>query len=596
MQKISKHFANIKIILSANSSPTGLFILFMLAMMNVGIANASSAKNAPTTVTKIAPNANAELVKFHERFQPAQLVKMGDRVHMSFGHDYANFTFIEGDDGVIMVDTGFQINRAKHALEDFRKLSNKPIKAIVYTHVHADHRGGSPVFAKEAQGDLPVYAPAGWQERHEYDISPIRPLVVRRALSQFGMMLPVGEQGTVGAGIGPVTRLDGGAKFVLPTVTVTDRTEVTISGVRMVFIPTPGDIESNMMVWLPDDKVLITGDLLGGTLPYIATARFERDREAQKFVAGLDKVSQYPAQYIAPGHGRPLMGKKDVQDVVQVNRDVSQFLADQVTRYVVKGYTPDQIVDTLKLPPHLASHPDLQPHYHKLGWLIRGMYLKRAGWVHNTLSLIRHTNSEEAKRLVELLGGIDQVAQHALKAQNNADYPWAAQLAQYALEIDPDHSLARDVKMEAFQGIANSTRSANERNFLLTSIKDMKKEIPWQRVFVGTGLNSQANLPSAKMLEMMRFRFKAENALEAQMTLGVSIEGETDNYALQVRRGILIVHKESSQKLDGKVVLHKKILLKLSVGALTWSKALAMGAIKIEYGNETVKQFVQLIE
>ena len=59
---------------------------------------------------------------------------MGTRVHMAFGYDYANFSFIEGDDGVIVVDTGFYSNPAARALADYRKLVKKPIKAIIYPH------------------------------------------------------------------------------------------------------------------------------------------------------------------------------------------------------------------------------------------------------------------------------------------------------------------------------------------------------------------------------------------------------------------------------------------------------------------------------
>ncbi|MBI9075355.1 MAG: MBL fold metallo-hydrolase [Desulfatibacillum sp.] len=546
-----------------------------------------------SAVKKIAPAVNPKLQEFQEIFNPPRFVKMGDRVQMAFGYDYANFSFVEGDDGVIVIDTGFYSNPVARALKDYRALVKKPIKAIVYTHVHYDHRGGSPVFVKESGGDIPIYAPAGWREHALYDRSGLRPTIVRRGLSQFGILLPVGDDGTVGAGIGPVTRADGEAGFVPPTVTVKERMELTICGVRMEFIPTPADIESNMMVWLPDDKVLVTGDLLGGTLPYVATARFEKDRSALKFVAGLDKALQFDPSYVVPGHGRALLGEKDVMDVLSVNRDACQFLADQVTRFVNKGYSPDQIIDCLTLPPHMASHPDLQPYYHRLDWLVRGLYLKRAGWVSDGVSLTRLTDKQGAIRLTDLLGGPDKTTEHAQKAYNDGDYRWAAQLANYVLVVDPSHKLAGDVQRESFRGIAYATESANERNYLLTILKE---DIPWKKIYAGTGIQVRQRQSSSELLELMRVRFKAEKALTEKMVIGISIEGEPDTHTLEAKQGILVYRQGLSENSDGKLSLSRDMLVKLSVGALSWSDALAMGAIKAEEGQEAVKKFASWID
>jgi len=553
-----------------------------------------SRAQAEKAVTRLEPGVNQQLLQFQSRFTPPRLIKMGDRVTMAYGYDYANFAFIEGDDGIIMIDTGFYTNRAAHALKDYRKSNKKPILAIIYTHVHYDHRGGSPVFLKEAKKDIPVYAPAGWKERLDYDLSEMRPLVVRRGMAQFGMLLPEGKEGTVGAGIGPVTRADGRSGFVVPTVTVTTPMEVTTGGVRLQMVPTPGDIESHMMVWLPDEKVLCTGDLLGGTLPYVATARFERDREARKFVLSLDRALKYHAEYVVPGHGRPLMGTEDVRDVLLANRDAAQFLDDQVTRYTVKGYSPDEIIDVLQLPPHLADHPDLQPHYHKLAWLIRGMYLKRAGWVNDIISLVRHTDSEEAKRLVSLLGGADKVTDCAAEAMGQQDYPWAARLAHYVLTVDPKNQRADEILTEALKGIAYTTKSANERNYILT----MLKKVPWQKVFVATGRNARKMQPSKDLLQLMGFRFRAEDAMNLQMILGATIQNgkKTEDFTLEARRGILVVRDGRPEIADGRVRMARKTLLELAIGGISWQKALDDGAVTVTEGGDTVDQFVPLIE
>lgn len=571
-----------------------LAIALMVAMSS--ISNASEG-----VVKSLIPSANPKLVEFQKKnFSPAKLIKMGERVRMSIGHSYSNFTFIEGDDGVIVVDTGLFTNRAKHALTDYRKLVDKPIVAIIYTHTHGDHRGGSPIFVKAANKDIPIYGPDGWKERLDYDKSDQMELVKNRAMSQFGMLLPAGNTGTVGAGIGPITKTgDGASDFVLPNKTVPKSgMKLTISGVKMQFIPTPGDIESHMMVWLPDDKVMISGDTLGGTLPYISTARFEVERDARKMASSLDLIMSYPAEYVIPGHGRPLIGKKDIKDVIIATRDVSLFLADQLTRYSRKSYSPDTIIDILKLPPHLSKHPDLQPHYHKLDWLIRGMYLKRGGWAVNTLELVRHTDSEEAKRMVKLLGGVDKTTEHALNAFNQADYPWAVQLSTQVLYVQPKHKLATRIKIESLRGIAYSTESANERNYSLTKVAEMAGKMPWGKIYSRVSYLPRSKQSNSELLELLRTRFKAEDAFELTMTIGITVKGENKNteHTIELHKGILLHKGHAGSAVDATITIDRKLLVSLSTGAISWLDALRKNKIHVNTGQASVEHFVKLID
>lgn len=86
---------------------------------------------------------NPQLLAFHEQFATPTLQKMSNRVYGAFAFEYSNFTFIEGDDGVIVVDTGWYRGGMTRALAEFRKISNKPVVALMYTHSHVDHTGAS---------------------------------------------------------------------------------------------------------------------------------------------------------------------------------------------------------------------------------------------------------------------------------------------------------------------------------------------------------------------------------------------------------------------------------------------------------------------
>jgi len=566
-------------------------LVFMIQFLLIVVSGNTYADN-----NEFHHEVNLQLDTFQkETFKKPELKKIGSRVTMAFSYDYSNFTFIEGEDGVIVVDTGFYTNNAKHALDDYRKLVSKPITAIIYTHVHNDHRGGSPVFMKQAQSDIPVIAPKGWQERHDYDTSPLRPMIVKRGLSQFGMLLPDGKEGTVGTGIGPITHMNGQSLFVLPNQTILDKTTINISGIEMQLIPLPGDIESHMMVWLPKEKVLISGDLLGGTLPFIATARFEADRKAESFVNGLNTILDYDADYLIPGHGRALLSSNDIIDVVTANRDVTEYLLDQVTRYIAQGKSVDYIIDVLKLPPYLENHKDLQPHYHRLEWLIRGLYLKRAGWVSDTLSLVQLTKSEQAKRLIKLLGGTSAVLEAAKKSIEEQDYRWAIQLADYIWTIDSTNQESVEILIDGYRNIANITMSANERNFSLTEVKSLSGNLPWNKFLAKSTFVNQKNLSNEKLLTFLKYRYKPEMNYGYSGHILIHVDGDDSRYLVNIVNGVLRVVQTDQVDIKDKVVISHLQLRKVVSGLATFSGLLKANAIEIEGDNARIETLFSML-
>ena len=77
------------------------------------------------------------------------MIRAGERVWQAVAYDESNVSMIVGNDGVILVDTGMLPSVAQEIREEFRKITPLPVRAIIYTHGHGDHTGGSPVFAAD---------------------------------------------------------------------------------------------------------------------------------------------------------------------------------------------------------------------------------------------------------------------------------------------------------------------------------------------------------------------------------------------------------------------------------------------------------------
>src|SRR5215469_3683024 len=79
-----------------------------------------------------------------------QEIGAGLYAYISANDASANATFLVSDQGVLVVDTGLNEQEGQKLLEEIRKTSSRPVRWIVNTHYHSDHRGGNSVVGPDA--------------------------------------------------------------------------------------------------------------------------------------------------------------------------------------------------------------------------------------------------------------------------------------------------------------------------------------------------------------------------------------------------------------------------------------------------------------
>lgn len=220
-----------------------------------------------------------------------KVVKVNDRVHALLGpmalpnkdnQGYmVNSTLILGDKGAILIDTGFTDEIGAHLRAEVAKITNKPVKVIINTHHHGDHTFGNIAFpgAKVVSSEM------------------CRKLL----LEGEGEWLAIIE-GAVGRKFPNTKAVPATEVYAKNT-----KTDIVVDGVNMtLWVPEAAHTLGDLMIWLPDDGVLVGGDILVNQI----TPNF-RDAQVKKWVDTLAEVRQHPAKTIIPGHG-PLMTQADV--------------------------------------------------------------------------------------------------------------------------------------------------------------------------------------------------------------------------------------------------------------------------------------------
>jgi len=98
------------------------------------------------------------LKSFTEDNYNRAVTRVNDRIYHFLGFAHSNATAIIGDSSVILVDTLDSDECAKELKAELLKITDKPVKTIIYTHGHPDHRGGAGAFRETAE-EIIAFAP-----------------------------------------------------------------------------------------------------------------------------------------------------------------------------------------------------------------------------------------------------------------------------------------------------------------------------------------------------------------------------------------------------------------------------------------------------
>ncbi|MCZ6502849.1 MAG: MBL fold metallo-hydrolase, partial [Gammaproteobacteria bacterium] len=377
---------------------------------------------------------------------PPRIEKLTDKVYVARAYDPAQFMFVLGDKGITAIDAGFHVETTAQALADFRKMtgSQKPVVAVVYTHGHNDHTGGVRALIPEDKvGKTPIYALSNWRRYQDEVVKPTFFMNMQRRERQFdlerlydGKRLPY-----------PMNPFAANAKqvsYLPPTVELDieqlEEKEVIIDGVRYVFVAVHSEIDDLFIVNIPDEKVAYATDTVADFFPWIATARFEMTRRPEGFMEAAEIIATWKPDHLAMGHAPTRINDPEgIQHLLKVWAAGVRSTIDQVTYHANQDHSRDETAGSFRLPAHLDDEPIMRDYHHSRNTVIRSLWTQVAGWYGgDAIDMVRHYPKDEARRMVEMVGGEKAMLERAQKALDKGDNQWAVQLTTYLLRLNPE--------------------------------------------------------------------------------------------------------------------------------------------------------------
>ncbi|WP_374570627.1 alkyl/aryl-sulfatase [Phenylobacterium sp.] len=549
--------------------------------------------DAPATV-------NPSLWRQAELLAKSGLFKVTDRIYQVRGFDLANITFVQGDTGWIVIDTLTSEETAQAAYDLVsEKLGKRPITAIIITHSHGDHFGGTGGLKPFMTADAPIIAPKGFMEAAVSENVIAGPAMGRRAQYQLGTPLARGPTGTVNSGIGQGLAI-GTQSLLPPTREIeTTGTELTLDGVHLLFQVTPGtEAPAEMNIAFPDWKVVDMAENANATQHNILTPRGAVVRDAKRWADGLTEAADMFAGYdvMITSHAWPRFGADAVAQFLAKHRDAYAYLHDQTVRMMNQGMTGDEIAAAIKLPPALEQAWYDRPYYGSFSFNSRAVYQYYMGWYDgNPVHLAPLTPQDGGKRYVEALGGAERVRELAKAAFDKGDYAWAAELLNREVFADAGDKAARELLARSYDQLAWQSENALWRNMYLTASQELREGVAKAQGLAGGGM--AAALPTADIFSLMATRIDPAKAGDGAVKLAFVFPNRNEQVSVTVENGVLI-HREAPPKgpVDATLTVNRGDLLKALVTGEPLAGKIASGEAKISGDPAALAKFVSWLD
>lgn len=431
-----------------------------------------------SSVIYAAESEATRLLKARSAEFQQEVIRVTEGVYTAIGYSVSAVSMIVGNDGLVIIDTGMDTISAEKVLADFRKITDKPIKAIVLTHSHGDHTGGIPIFAGKDNPQIWARANFGSESKPLKDAGLTFNNV--RGARQGGFKLPPEKRINNGVAKaywpkrgGEVFQSD---KKIGPTHTFSEpRRELVIAGVKLELVACNGETADALYVWLPEKSVLFAGDNFYKSWPNLYAIRGTMYRDVRAWANAVDMMLREAPDYLVPGHTRPIIGKENITAMLTNYRDAIRFVFNKTIEGMNKGLTPDELVDYVKLPAHLADKDYLREYYGNIEWAVRQIFNAHLGWYDgNPTNLFPLSPREEAKRIAELVGGQEVLLEKAQSALASKDYQWTAQLCDYLIVLNPNAKEPKLIKADALEALAEQLLTATGRNYYLTIAQELR--------------------------------------------------------------------------------------------------------------------------
>jgi len=325
---------------------------------------------------------------------------------VAFVPSFANVTAFATGDGLLLVDTG-SAPLAPLVHEELRHWTDQRLHSAVYSHGHIDHVFGVPIWEREATEQR---WPAPVVIAHE---------ALPRRFDRY--VLTAGYNQAVNRRQFGLKDLRWPTEYRYPDKTYAEHLELTVGELSFELHHEKGETDDHTITWQPERKVLCCGDLFIWASPNAGNPQ-KVQRYPKEWAEALRRMDALGAEFLAPGHGLPVIGRDRVHQALVDTADLLDSLVDQTLALMNAGARLDEALHSVRAPAALAAKPYLRPVYDEPEFVVHNIWRLYGGWWDGNPSTLQPAPERSlATELAALAGGPGALADRALQLLTEAE-------------------------------------------------------------------------------------------------------------------------------------------------------------------------------
>ncbi|MGO4285623.1 alkyl sulfatase dimerization domain-containing protein [Bosea sp. TAB14] len=360
-------------------------------------------------------------------------------------------TAIRTTEGLVLIDTA-KPDTAQRTLEVIRSWDDSPIHTVIFTHGHIDHTSGIAVIDAEADArGVPrprIVAHRNVRRRMERYVAShgFNSIVQGQQFNKPGYVYPIGQR--------------------QPDEVYDETLSLTIGGERLELFHGRGETDDASFVWLPERRVLASGDFVIWVFPNAGNPR-KVQRYAAEWAVALRQMEQLRPAILIPGHGPVVFGEERALQMLRDGAEALEHLVRETLALMNRGATLDAVLHAVKVPAGYLAKPYLLAKYDDPEFLVRSIYHFYAGWFDGDPAHLKPARTAEvAAELAGLAGGAEKLAERAAILSEQGASRLAVQLAELAGAAAPDAPRIQAIRASVLQKAIDGESSLMGKAFL----------------------------------------------------------------------------------------------------------------------------------
>ena len=527
-------------------------------------------------------------------------------VYQIRGLDIANMTLIEGERGVIMVDTLTSIEGARAAIElYFRHRGRRSVAAVIFTHTHTDHWGGARGVLDDetmASGKVPIIAPNLFMEHAVSENIIAGPAMLRRAQYQFGPFLAKGVRGQVDCGLGKSMAAGSVALLRPADLIMATGDKRTLDGLEFEFQMAPNsEAPAEMHFFIPRYKLLNLAENCTHNFHNLLPFRGADVRDALAWSKYLGEALQMwggKAEAMCGQHHWPVWGVERIDTMIRQQRDLYKFAHDQTVRLMNHGLTATEIAETIKLPASLDAAWHARGYYGHVRHNVKAIYQKYLGWYDaNPVNLDPLPPVAAARKYVEYMGGADAILARAANDFAKGEFRFVAQAVSHLVFAEPDNQSARALLADTYEQLGYLAESATWRNAYLFGAQELRQGMPKAPPRPPMPRETLAALRTEQLWDVLGVRLNGPKAEGKHIVLNWRFTDTNEGFVLTLENcALTYVAGAQAAAADASFTLPRGTLDEVIAKQTSFPEAVASGKIKFTGNAMRLAELMALMD